>query len=138
MERFGRPIALTDEERAAVLEIGLRPTYWIEPGVDHPGHMDNAALLASAARITRAGQDGLLPPELQPEVAKLLREAIHETRHELWSEQRSRDRWRIGEQECTLPGVAAEDHERCYAEQIDLCARLFGAFTSLALKLNAW
>jgi hypothetical protein len=138
MERSNRPIALTDDECAAVLEVGLRPTYSIEPGVDHSGDADNATLLARAARITRAGHAGLLPPELHAEVAELLREAIHDTRHELWREQRGRDLWRAGDQAYTLSGVRDEDHERRYAEQIALCACLFGAFTSLALKLNAW
>jgi len=138
MERSDSPIALTHEECAAVLEVGLGPTYSIEPGVDHQGDAGNATLLASAARITRAGHAGVLPPELHAEVAELLREAIHDTRHDLWRERRGRDRWRAGDQAYALSGVQDEDHERRYAEQIDLCARLSGAFTSLALKLNAW
>ena len=72
------------------------------------------------------------------EVAGILREAIHDIRHELWWERRSRDLWRDGAEAYTLPGVPDEDHERRYAEQIDLCALLFGVFTSLALKLDAW
>jgi len=140
MGETSRAITLTEAERAAVIELGLRPTYSIDPGTDRledpEATLRNAELMIRAAKITAAGAAGRIPPELHAEVRELLREAIHETRHELWRERRGLDRWRAGDQACALAGVPEEDHERCYAEQIDRCARLLEAMTSLALKLT--
>lgn len=134
------PIILTGEEREAVLELALRPTFAIEPGADASADPDtemrNAALLALADRVTAAATAGRLPPELHQDVRRLLREAIHDTRHELWREELERDRWRAGDAGYALAGVPEEEHERRFAEQIDRCARLLDALTSLALKLT--
>jgi hypothetical protein len=143
MELSGRAIRLTDEERAAVLELALRPTYAIEPRqpdavADARIAQRNAALMARAARITEAGSAGLLPAELHAEVAELLREAVHDTRHELWREEHGLERWRAGDADHRLAGVPEEEHERCYAEQIDRCQRMLDALMSLAGKIQAW
>ena len=130
-EKYGE-IPLTGAECAAVLELGQRPTFAICPGADGA---QVAELTALAERITAAGASGRLPPELHPDVRKLLREAIHETRHELWHERRGRERWRAGDASSGLAGVSDEEHEQRYAEQINRCAQLLAALTTLAVKL---
>ena len=143
MEQAGGAITLTDGERAAVLELGLLPTYGIEPlppegTADAEIVLRNAELLARAARITAAGSAGVLPAELHAEVAELLREAVHDTRHELWREQHGLERWRAGDEAHRLAGIPPEDHELRYAEQIARCQELLDALMSLAVKLQVW
>jgi hypothetical protein len=130
-EKYGE-ISLTGAERAAVFELGQRPTFAICPGAEGP---QVAELTALADRITAAAGSGRLPPELHPDVRELLREAIHETRHELWHERRGLERWHSGDVSAALAGVPEEEHEHRYVEQIDRCAQLLAALTSLALKL---
>lgn len=126
-----------------MLELGLRPTYAIEPRLsdaqtDAQTALRNAALMARAVRITEAGSAGLLPADLHADVAELLREAVHDTRHELWREEHGLERWRAGDAEYRLAGVPEDEHERCYAEQIDRCQRMLDALTSLSRKLHPW
>ena len=64
-------IRLTDDERDAVRELGLRPTYGLRyaPELDVDAMLANATAWMQAAEITSAANAGWIPPTLRREIA---------------------------------------------------------------------
>lgn len=137
--RGDRAIKLSDAERSAVMELGLRPTYAIVPCDNPEGNvalmLENAVLWLRAADITGAGVSGRLPDTLWSEVAALLDEAIPEAIRDLWNTIHARDGWFDGVAGHGFPGLGRDDTEARYGEYIDGARELLSALQSLDAKL---
>lgn len=132
-------IVLTEGERAAVIELGLRPTYGLHhgPTLDVDSMLANATAWMQAAEITSAGSAGWIPSILRGEIAELLNEAIPESVLDLESTVHSRDRWRAGDAGQGFPELGSEETEELYEELIENEQRNVEALTSIASKLDA-
>jgi hypothetical protein len=132
-------ITLTSVERAAVLELGLRPTYSVDGSAAHRCDVEtmltNAALWKQAARIISAARTGVIPPELHPLFVTLLAEAIPETTGDLERMTRERDRWRAGDLDYSFPGFDDEAAEAMYEEGLERDRRVLGGLMSLNARL---
>jgi hypothetical protein len=131
-------LPLTDDERAAVVELALRPTYGLHyaPQLDVDAMLANAGAWMQAAEITSAGNAGWIPRALRREITQLLVEAAPESLLDLESTIRSRDRWRAGDADQGFPEVGPEETEAVYAELIDNEQRHADALRSIAAKLE--
>jgi hypothetical protein len=133
-------ILLTYLERAALVELGLRPTFALR---QHSGaHVstdfvrESAAVWSHAAEITMAGQTGLMPLELGPEVAALMAEAIPEAVGDLRLTREHRALWRGGVAAHGIPGLGRAATEGCFADSIDRDTRLLEGLRSLDRRLR--
>jgi len=131
-------IRLTDDERDAVRELGLRPTYGLRyaPQLDVEAMLANATAWMQAAEITSAANAGWIPPTLQREIAGLLNEAAPESMLDLESTIHSRDRWRAGDAGQGFPGLGPGETEALYAELIENEQHNADALRSIAAKLD--
>jgi hypothetical protein len=134
-------ILLTYLERAALVELGVRPTFDLPPCPD--GEVTTECVRASAeawshaATLTLAGQTGLLPRALGSEVALLLAEAIPEAAGDLDLVKHNRERWRGGDASQGIPGLGSDSTEGCFASHIARDTLLLDGFRSLDRHLQA-
>ena len=133
-------IALTAQERTALIELGLRPTYSLVPCDAHAGDVElmlaNAALWMQAAEITRAGA-GRGAAGAPGAGRRAARRRRCPTRCGTWSGRRAtatRGEPVTGRQ--GFPELGAEATEALYAEYIDRERRRCQALRSLAAKLH--
>jgi hypothetical protein len=133
-------IALTEVERDAVVELGVRPTFSLDCGAAFEGDVElmlaNAALWTQAAGITSAGRTGLITDELRAQINALLDEAIPEALADLEQATRHRELWRAGSSEHGFPQLGEEATEARYAEEIERDRRVLHGLQSLAAKLD--
>ena len=131
-------ILLTDDERDAVRELGLRPTYGLRyaPELDVGAMLANATAWMQAAEITSAANAGWIPPTLRCEIADLLNEAAPESMLDLESTIRSRNRWRAGDAGQGFPQLGREETEELYAELIENERHHADALRSISAKLD--
>ena len=134
-------IELTAVERDAVVELGVRPTYSLDCGVDFEGDVElmlaNAELWIEAAKVTSAGRTGVITAEVRAQILALLDEAIPEALADLEQATRSRELWRAGSAAHGFPGLGAEGTEARYAEEIDRDRRTVQGLRSLSAKLES-
>ena len=133
-------VALTDAESAAVIELGLRPTYSIVPCANNERNADlmvtNAILRTQAADITGAGRAGRLPHELRGQATALLDEAIPEELGDLERTTHNRDRWRAGDTGPGFPDLGDAATEVLYAQRIAAHGRQLRALRRVAAKID--
>ncbi len=133
-------IVLTDQEREAVIELGLRPTYALESSHQRENDvqmmLSNASAWMRAAEITSAGRAGRIPHELRGEIAGLLDEAIPEAQQDLESTTRNFQHWRAGDVRHGFPQLAAPQTEALYREYIAHDRHMLHALSSVAAKLD--
>jgi hypothetical protein len=133
-------ILLTYLERAALVELGLRPTFVLRQNTGAQVTTDfvraSTEVWAHAAEITIAGQTGLMPLELGPQVAALMAEAIPEAVGDLRLIREHRARWRAGDASHGIPGLGNAATEGCFADSIDRDTRLLEGLRSLDRRLQ--
>jgi len=134
-------ILLTYLERAALVELGLRPTFDLPPFRDGEVTTEfvraSAEVWSHAATLTLAGQTGLLPRALSSEVALLLAEAIPEAVGDLDLVKHNRELWRGGDASQGIAGLGPDSTEGCFASHIERDTRLLEGFRSLDRHLQA-
>ena len=131
-------IPLTDDERDAVRELGLRPTYGLRyaPELDVESMLANATAWMQAAEITSAANAGWIPPSLRREIGELVDEAAPESVLDLETTIHSRDRWRAGDAGQGFPELGPWEIEALYAELIDNEQHNADALRSISAKLE--
>ena len=129
---------LTDDERDAVRELGLRPTFGLHyaPQLEVDMMLANATAWMQAAEITSAANAGWIPPALEREIKVLLVEAMPESALDLESTITSRDRWRAGDEGQGFPELGPRDTERVYDELIGNEQRHLDALRSISARLG--
>jgi hypothetical protein len=133
-------ITLTSGECAALIELGLRPTYSLvtcEAQVSDVALMfANSALWMQAAEITIAGARGVVPPELREQVGALIEEALTDALRDLERLLTSRDAWRAGDGTQGFPELGADEIAALYEEYIEREREQLRALKSVAAKLH--
>jgi hypothetical protein len=131
---------LTYPERAALVELGLRPTFDLQPSTGPEVTTESVRAIVEvwgdAAAITLAGQTGVMPSPLGPQVVALLPEAIADTAGDLRLIRRHRALWRAGDDSKGIPGLGAVAIERCFAGSIRRDTRLLEGLQSLDRRLQ--
>ena len=132
------PIVLTDDERTALIDLGLRPTYGLHyaPDLDVASMLENATSWMQAAEITSAANAGLISATLRAEVTALLDEAIPEASLDLESTIGDRDNWRAGDAGRGFAESGPEETEALYADLIERDRRNLRALRSISAKVG--
>jgi hypothetical protein len=135
-----RAIALTAQESAVVIELGLRPTYSIVPSANPEGDatlmIDNAARWMQAGEITSAGRSRRLPRVLWREVATLLEEALAEAVRDLGDLILEHELWLDGAVDHGFAGLDDDATDRRYEDYIGRERRHLSALWALSFKLG--
>jgi hypothetical protein len=133
-----RAIKLTADERTAVVELGLRPTYELQypPDLNVETMLGNALSWMQAAEITSAGNAGIIPPTLRAEIAALLDTAIPEATLDLERTTSDRDKWRAGDPSRGFVDLGGQETESLYTDMIERDRRILQALKSVSAKVD--
>lgn len=131
-------IHLTRDECAAVIELGLRPTYGLHyaPDLSVEAMLENATAWMRAAEITSAGNAGVIPTTMRKEIAALLDEAIPEAALDLESITSDRDKWRSGDPGRGFPDLGPQETGAFYEDMMERDRRHLRALTTIAEKVD--